>query len=146
MSRSAVSSRALAAGLLALASCSFGQNPDLPKERELLLTSLAKHVLLPRYQATLDGLEALLSSSTGFCDSPTSALLQSARANWRIARDPWKQSEVFAFGPYKNEPLRLGPKIDSWPARPESIEEFIATEPDITPELLASSGVLRCPC
>ncbi len=141
MTSRAVPRSALAVCLFAAASCSFGKNPDLPKERELLLSSLAEHVLLPRYQATIDGLDALLATSEQFCAAPSEILIRTARTEWLAARNPWKESEVFAFGPYKNEPLRLGPKIDSWPARPDSIEALIDSEVDITPELLAESGV-----
>jgi len=136
-----VSARTFAISLLALAACSFGRNPDLPKEREVVLTSFVEDMLLPRYQETLGGLDTLLASSMQYCEAPTPGRLRDVQQAWRIARAPWKQTEVFAFGPYKNEPLRLGPKIDSWPARPDSIEALIVAEENITAEILADSGV-----
>jgi len=33
--------------------------------------------------------------------------------------------EVFAFGPFQDEPLRLGPKIDFWPVRTDAIEQLL---------------------
>ncbi len=136
-----VSARTFAIALVALAACSFGANPDLPKERELVLTSFVEDMLLPRYRETLGGLDTLLTRSTQYCEDPTPGRLRDVQQAWRVARAPWKQTELFAFGPYKDEPLRLGPKIDSWPARPDSIEALIVAEENITAALLAESGV-----
>ena len=33
--------------------------------------------------------------------------------------------EILKFGPYIEEPYRLGPKIDFWPVRPHTIDEML---------------------
>jgi hypothetical protein len=33
--------------------------------------------------------------------------------------------ELVKFGPYKEEPYRLGPKIDFWPVRPDNVDELL---------------------
>ena len=132
---------ALAGALVTMMGCSFGQNPDLGEERRLVLTSWAEQVLFPRYRATLDGLQELGEASERLCEAPSAVRLGEARAAWATARHPWKQTEVFAFGPYKNEPLRLGPKIDAWPSRPDTIEALLADAAEIDAELLGNAGV-----
>ncbi len=129
------------AALLAVGSCSFGQNPDLPEERTTLLTSFAEDMLFPRYERTFDALGALELASEELCADASNARLDVAKRAWDTARSAWKESEVFAFGPYKKEPLRLGPKIDSWPVRPESIDELLDGDGVITTEVLSNSGV-----
>jgi predicted lipoprotein len=107
--------------LLGLMSCSeeATQGPDL---REQLLEELGQNVILPLYNQFEAQTQELQQSAQAFCQAPDADSLSSLRASWQSAQGTWKQGEVFGFGPYSEEPLRLGPKIDSWPARPDTIE------------------------
>ncbi|PKN56601.1 MAG: hypothetical protein CVU56_15340 [Deltaproteobacteria bacterium HGW-Deltaproteobacteria-14] len=120
MSRSA----ALAAvALLALApGCAI--TPIEDARQELLLSWGAW--LLDRYDATAAAADALETQVEALCAAPDAAGLAAARDAWDAARRPWKEAEVFAFGPYSEEPIRLGPKVDFWPARPDSVRAVLA--------------------
>jgi predicted lipoprotein len=87
-------------------------------------------------------LEGALAS---LCAERSQASLDAAREAWWQARQPWEASEVFAFGPYSREPLRVGPKIDLWPLRlpVEDVEALLAGAAPVTPEAVNQMGVTR---
>ncbi|TNF25083.1 MAG: hypothetical protein EP329_23760, partial [Deltaproteobacteria bacterium] len=66
--------------------------------------------LLDRYDATAAAADTLDARVDALCAAPDEAALTAARDAWTAARAPWKEAEVFAFGPYTEEPIRLGPK------------------------------------
>jgi len=104
-----------------LASC-FNE----PFDRKAMLESLGSEVIIPSYRWFLDETAALVSSAQSFCSEPTAASLAGFQAQWQSVRVPWKQMEVAAFGPYAEQPWRIGPKIDSWPVREDTIEQNLA--------------------
>ncbi len=104
-----------------------GEDAAAPADlRQALLRSWGEDLLLPRYDAAREGAEALHARVGDLCAAPSAARLEDARAAWGEARRPWKEAQVFSFGPYSMEPLRYGPKIDFQPARPESVEGVLA--------------------
>ena len=134
MSRSA---RVALATLLAACACSPREVED---QRQKLLDSWGRDVLLVNYAELEDHALELESRAAIFCEAPSEAGLASARDAWWAARGAWKRSEVFAFGPYQESPWRLGSRIDFWPARPESIEMVLVSEEPLTPEAVDLLG------
>lgn len=105
---------------------------DADESRRALLASWGEHVILPLYRDVEDNAAALHDSGDALCQAATTETLEAARSAWSDARAPWKQTEVLAFGPYHDEPLRIGPKIDFWPARVEAIQQILL-DPDLQP-------------
>jgi uncharacterized protein len=99
--------------------------------RRELLGSWSTAIVVEGYRSFEDDTRAL------------DAGLAAARDAWWQARAPWEQLEVFAFGPYSREPLRLGPKIDQWPQRAplDEVEELLDSERPVTPEAVNQMGV-----
>jgi len=104
-----------------LASC-FNE----PFDRKAMLESLGSDVIIPTYRSFADQSAALVASAGSFCTNPTTSSLEKLQNQWRNTRSVWKQMEVVNFGPYAEQPWRLGPKIDSWPVREDTIEEHLA--------------------
>jgi predicted lipoprotein len=121
-----VSCAALPVVVLLGASLSGCSSMEIEDSRRQLLTSWGDHVLLPLYGDFEERAGTLEAKGAELCASPDEATLEAARGAWWDARGPFKQAEVFAFGPFKEFPWRLGPKLDFWPARPETIDEVLA--------------------
>jgi predicted lipoprotein len=128
-----------AAGLLLVAVGCAG--PGAPDTRRELLAAWGTGIIIPQYASFEAQSEALSSALDQLCQSPTSESRQSARNAWMAARETWKEAEVYAFGPYSRPEFRIGPKIDSWPARNEDIEQLIAGDSPVDPSSVASLGV-----
>jgi predicted lipoprotein len=58
-------------------------------------------------------------------EGPDDEDLARVQAAWHAARKPWKETEVFKFGPVVDQPLRYGSRIDFWPARPDAVESVL---------------------
>jgi predicted lipoprotein len=108
--------------------------------RRKVLRSWGEDLLLPLYAQFDARLGELAVRIEALCSTPTEETLALAREGWWNARAPWKQAEVFAFGPFSEEPLRLGPKIDFWPARPENADEVLAGSDPITAETFGAAS------
>lgn len=113
---------------------------SVPDRRRELLRSWVNDFLLARYAVFLTKLEALQVASRALEDSPGDDDLEAAQSAWRDARKPWKETEVFKFGPVADEPLRYGPKIDFWPARPDTVEAVLAETGAIDPDDLGAAA------
>jgi predicted lipoprotein len=95
--------------------------------------------MLPIYEDLATHAAALGPAVQALCADPTEETLHAAQDAWRAARDPWKRSEAFLFGPASD--LRTASAIDFWPARPDSVEQAITAAPDPIPlEHVASLG------
>lgn len=111
--------------------------------RRELLGSWSTAVVVEGYRSFEDDTLALDAALVDHCSEPSEATLTAAREAWWQARAPWEQLEVFTFGPYSREPLRIGPKIDQWPQRlpVAEVEELLASERAVTPEAVNQMGV-----
>jgi predicted lipoprotein len=131
----ALAALSLVAGLPGCASEGAGDT------RRELLESWSTGLIVPLYAQFEERSQALASSVDGLCSAPTDVSLEAARSAWFEAREPLKRAEVFAFGPYSRPEFRIGPKIDSWPARPDVVEEWIAGTEPVDPATLATLGI-----
>ena len=148
-SASKISRRKLAVGALgtwlggavALGVAAVACGPEeVPDRRRELLRSWTEHFLLAHYAEFIEKLEELQSTSRVLEDTPDDDDHLSVQAAWRAARQPWKETEVFKFGPVVEEPLRFGPKIDFWPARPDSVESVLADSGAVDPDALGAAA------
>ncbi|MEC8025042.1 MAG: imelysin family protein [Myxococcota bacterium] len=107
--------------------------------RSVLIQSWGEGIILPWYRDFEQSAQQLQDAAAAFCLEPSAsvALVQSA---WITTRKAWKRTEVIAFGPYKNEPLRIGPKVDFWPARPNSVDAVLSGTSGVSQEDVANMG------
>ena len=106
-----------------LAGCSESGPSD-----EDVLASLTDQVIIPRYEAVAERMDALSAALTELGASPSSAdSLARARAAWRDARADWSRSRAFWFGPVTDR--RSVGLMDWHPAEPERIESMLAERP-----------------
>lgn len=125
-------------GAIALLGCASEGEGDT---RRALLERWTTELIVPLYAEFEQRSEAVATSVDALCAAPSAEALGAARSAWDAARDPFKRAEVFAFGPYSRPEFRIGPKIDSWPARPDEVEEWIAGENAVDAATVASLGV-----
>ncbi len=111
--------------------------------RREALTTLAENIALPTYREFAARAGDLREQAASFCANPTLESLTSTQEAWSDARAPWKRSEAFALGPYQDDPPRLGPKIDFWPARTRDIERVLADTKSIDQAFLDGQGVTK---
>lgn len=111
-----------------------------PFDRKAMLESLGNDVIIPTYAAFLDEAENLVDSAQSFCADPTSTRLGELHARWKNARVLWKQMDTINFGPYMDQPWRLGPKVDFSPVREDTIEETLAGDEPLTLQTVSALG------
>jgi predicted lipoprotein len=105
-----------------LLSCSPTPLGDGP--RKAVVRSLVAQVILPTLDDVVTRTAALSAGLDALEVTPDQPHLDEARALWRAARVPWKESEAFVFGPAKD--LRLEAAIDQWPYDPEELDLILA--------------------
>lgn len=109
--------------------------------RRTLLERWSLELIVPLYAEFDQRSGDVAAAVDALCAEPSEATLGAARTAWEAARVPLKRAEVFAFGPYSRPEFRIGPKIDSWPARPAEVEEWIAGTNPVDAATLAELGV-----
>lgn len=136
--------RAWLLGTLGLTAAALGRAlsgcapTEIQDRRRELLRSWGEAFLLESYAEFEAHCVELETKTTALRDEPSEITLAAAQAAWLAARVPWKQTEVFAFGPYSEEPQRLGPKIDFWPARPASVQQTLSADVPLDAGLLGA--------
>lgn len=121
-------------GLL-VSSCSDEAKP-VPDLRRVIMESWGEHIIIPTYSEFEVRAETLRLRSEELCEAPSVETLKAAQLAWWDAREPWKQMDVFAFGPYVLEPWRVGPRVDSWPVRVDSITQTLAADGPLEAEMM----------
>lgn len=124
----ALTSASGAALVFGVPSC--GPEP-VPDRRRELMRSWGEDFLIAEYGTLIARLEVLEQAALVLeADACDEHLLEARRA-WSSARAPWKRTEVFKFGPVEDQPLRYGPKIDFWPARPDDVDTVLESDEEI---------------
>jgi uncharacterized protein len=121
-----------------LAGCASEGEGDTRRE---LLERWSTELIVPLYAEFDLRSRSVAAALDALCAAPSEETLEAARSAWMEAREPLKRAEVFAFGPYSRPEFRIGPKIDSWPARPETVEEWLSGTDPVDPATLATLGI-----
>ncbi len=108
-----------------------------------ILASIGTTVVMPRFADTATAAAALSTQAQAFCAAPDAAGLLATQEAWHAVMAPWKQSEVGQFGPVWMEPWRVGPKVDFWPARPDSIEDLLEDDFAVDAESVGNLGTVH---
>ena len=93
-----------------------------------VLRALSSEIIMARYESFTGKSEDLSQAIGSLCNEPSESSLLRAQEAWWSAREDWKRAEIIKFGPIKEYPLRLGPKLDTWPVNGSAIEELIEEE------------------
>jgi predicted lipoprotein len=84
--------------MIAIAACTLTMSlGDGPRRR--VTGELVTEVIMPTYDEVVVRTEALAISAHAFGDAPTTTTLGAFRDAWRAAREPWKETDAFRFGP-----------------------------------------------
>lgn len=136
-----------AGGLLALGvlltgpvACDDATSESAPDLRQAILRSWTEQIILPAYDTLSARADALRDASAAFCGAPDEPGLAATRAAWDAARGAFEAVSVFKFGPHVDYPARLGPNLNFWPARPESVDALLTGDTPLTAEALAGMG------
>lgn len=125
--------------LLGIAALGCGPT-EIPDARRRLLQSWGDSFLLPTYSRFQSQAADLAADTKAYCASPDTGAVSQLQTGWERTRAPYKQAEVFAFGPLKEFPWRLGPRIDFWPARPDTVEKLIELGGDFNGAEIGAAG------
>lgn len=113
---------------------------DQTDVRRRLLRSWTTELAVAEYQAAADASVELRLKAELLRASPSAAALEAVRAAWHLSRAPIKRAELFAFGPYLEEPQRYGPQLDFWPVRPASIDAVLSGSGSLSASAVAALG------
>ena len=105
---------------------------DMEVSREEVLTSLTDLVIVPRYGQAADAMKQLATSVGELCSAPDEVALETARGNWRLARDAWTTTEAYRFGPAMDR--RSVSLVGWWPVVVERIDRTLADRKPVTTE------------
>lgn len=108
--------------------------------RLAILKSWTEQIILPAHHTLSTRTAALRDASARFCATPDAEGLMATRAAWDSARGAFDAISVFKFGPLVDYPARLGPNLNFWPARTETIDGLLAGDAALTAEALPGLG------
>jgi len=123
-------------GLTLAIACSSAFEDDF--DRNQMLSDLATTVIVPVYSEFEVSSRGLLTATQALCAAPTPTSLDTVQQAWRDARDPWKRSEAFGFGPVKE--LRIRSAVDWWPIDEAQLQAVLTDTPEITEQYVADQG------
>jgi predicted lipoprotein len=118
---------------------------------QTIIERLVDEIFVASYQAFEERALELRDSAHALCDGVQTereagvdagqgrGLLSAAQLDWTRARAAWKQCDAFAFGPYRDQPDRIGPKLDTYPVRATNLTKYLVEE-RATAEALAEQG------
>ncbi|MGE0550597.1 MAG: imelysin family protein [Kofleriaceae bacterium] len=110
-------------------------------ERRIIARDLVNDVVEPTLDSVVDRAAILSTATEALAAAPSEMTLDAAQAAWRDAREPWKQSEAFGFGPAMK--MRLGVAIDQSPIDSAKIDEELAGTATISDAYVATLGANR---
>ncbi len=119
--------------LLCTAALGCSESNSTTFDRSAMLQATVDSVIIATYADFETRSQALEQASQDFCTAPSQNTLDTLQEAWSTARQSWKQGDAFATGPYRENPYRVGPLIDFWPARSDAIDEFIDSSNTIMP-------------
>ncbi|MBE9101134.1 peptidase M75 [filamentous cyanobacterium LEGE 07170] len=110
-----------------------------PSERfsdRQIITDFVDQLIVPNYELLTQRSGELEAAVAMFVSDPTAETLETARQAWLTARQPWEQSEAFAFGPAAS--LGLDAELDDWPVNEVDVISVLESQDALTPEYIDS--------
>jgi uncharacterized protein len=112
-------------------------------DRRAMLQRIVDKVYLPTLEDLVTRADAVPPAVAAYCDSPSETTLAGARDAWQALHAVWERQEAFFFGPVSDAPLRVGPRLYFWPARPDDIEAVVAETAPIDQAYLDGVGATK---
>jgi putative iron-regulated protein len=100
-----------------------------------VVNDFADKVVIPTYQWLETEATELTKAVDPLVANPSDDTLQAARDAWLAARNPWEQSEAFAFGPA--ESLGYDGDLDDWPVNETDVTAILNSKDTFSPEYVA---------
>ncbi|MBE9156136.1 peptidase M75 [Nodosilinea sp. LEGE 06152] len=100
-----------------------------------IITDFVDALVVPNYEQLTERSGELSEAIAAFVEEPTEETLTIARQAWLATRQPWEQSEAFAFGPAAS--LGLDAELDDWPLNETDVQAVLESENALTPEYVA---------
>ncbi len=107
-------------------------------DRGALLENTTTNLILPQQTAFIAASAELESAANNFAANPTAETLDALQASWREASLAWMPLTLYRYSDV-DDALLHNP-IDNRPARESFIEETIASDQPITPEMVDGIG------
>ncbi|WOD39606.1 imelysin family protein [Nodosilinea sp. E11] len=101
-----------------------------------IVTDFVDRLIVPNYQQLTQRSGDLSEAIATFRQTPTEATLADARRAWLATRQPWEQSEAFAFGPAAS--LGLDAELDDWPLNETDVLAVLNSDNALTPDYVAT--------
>lgn len=114
--------------------------PEDPFDRQAMLAELGENVFVPTYEGFATSAATLRTSADAYCAAPDEASLTALGASFAAAHYRFKLAESFAIGPHTDNPPRLGPQLDDWPAEESDVRELLAGSETLGAESLSLMG------
>jgi len=93
-------------------------------------SDFAAQVVIPTYEQLVIEARELSEAVNAFTSNPTDETLKIAQAAWTKARNPWEQSEAFAFGPADS--LGYDGDLDDWPVNETDVKAIVESNDELT--------------
>jgi putative iron-regulated protein len=115
---------------------------DSFSSRQLLLSDIATNVISATYRDLNDKSITLGSNIDELIFSATDENLNICKADWKVLKSVWAQTEGFAFGPVVTE--NAVSRMNAWPLNKNGIDSILATSVSLTISYVNSiSGDLK---
>jgi uncharacterized iron-regulated protein len=122
-------------GILAISNIDRTQAKAISLETAVV-SNFANAVVIPTYRQLVAKADGLVEVIATFANNPSDANLQAAREAWLNTRNPWEQSEVFAFGPASS--LGYDGDLDDWPVNQTDVAAVLNSKNPLTEEYIVS--------
>ncbi|HMJ78966.1 MAG TPA: imelysin family protein [Iamia sp.] len=130
----------LAVGLVACSDASDQPSTDGSADggsTEIVLTGIADDTIIPSYRRLGDAFAGLASDLDALCAEPSPDALATAQESWRTVARSWQGTRGGAVGPSMDR--RLMADV-AFRARPDPVEDLLASDEPIDTETLRSKG------
>ena len=107
-------------------------------DRKGMLTNQADNLIIPSFNHFLELTATLQASADNYTNSPTETSLEELQNEWKNTYLILKQCELFQFGAVDNG--FYWSKLDFWPVREVSVNDFINENELFDSEILATKG------
>ncbi len=127
----------LALGILAISNIYIDRTQAKAISLETAVVSnFANAVVIPTYRQLVAKADGLVEVIATFANNPSDANLQAAREAWLNTRNPWEQSEAFAFGPASS--LGYDGDLDDWPVNQTDLAAVLNSKNPLTEEYIVT--------
>lgn len=97
-----------------------------PANETVVLTDFVDRLVIPTYQELITKSTQLEQAVATLVKTPNEQNLEAAQSAWQATRQPWEQSEAFAFGPA--ESLGYDANLDDWPVNQTDVTGLIKSQ------------------